>query len=389
MSTNVQNVLANVSLNFQPKNDLPSTDVHSLSLIQQSGTSASRGVLETLVSKTPMIVEASPWEDSASLVAFGGDNQLTILRRTSSLGATTRSGGVIESLRFSHVANFSMSGRVSCLAWSPQSKSDEQNSQISLAAACSDHSVQCHFATLHSTLKQSLLGHSDYINSISFVPTHGQTPGNDAQMHPLTNGVHLASASDDHTVHLWNAEQAEPVQVLAMSSAVMSVKFHSQEPNLLMAAAASGEVSIFDLRGSSLIAYSLYSEHPSLLDADWSSVDSTLFGCVVNRRWLIWDARGASGSTTASSASITNQIPIAMEGPACSTPLSKFRWSHTHANLFATLQAPSTVTVWDSSNPSAPISESHGSHRFGGVTWLQDRACVLSGSHRQIFFTLL
>jgi WD40 repeat protein len=343
----------------------------------------------SLVSRTPMIVEASPWEDSATLVAFGGENQLTILRRTSSLGATVRSGGIIESLRFSHVSNFVMSGRVSCLAWSPQSRSDEANTQISLAAACSDHSVQCHFATEHSTLRQPLLGHSDYINSICFVPSHGQSSANGSQVTPLTNGVHLASASDDHTVHLWNTEQAEPVQVLAMPSAAMSVKFHSQEPNLLMAAAASGEVSIFDLRGSSLIAFSLYSEHPTLLDADWSSVDPTLFGCVVNRRWLIWDVRGGSGGSIASNPSITNQIPVAMEGPACPTPLSKFRWSHTHANLFATLQAPSIVTVWDSSNPSAPISNAHGSYRFGGVTWLQDRACLLSGSHRQIFFTLM
>lgn len=334
-----------------------------------------------------MVVEASPWDDSASLVAYGGDNQLTILRRSSSLAPTTRGGPIIESLRFSHVANFSMAGKVSCVAWSPQASADEQTSRISLAAACSDHTVQCHFATEFETHRKTLVGHLDYINSIAFVAASRNSLSN-------SHGIHLASTSDDHTVHLWNVEQEAAVQVLALNSPGMSVKFNSREPNLLMAAEASGDVSAFDLRGSSLVAFTLHSEHSSLLDADWSSCDSTLFGAVANKRWTVWDCRysdAAIASQTDSKAtlSLETSIPVAIEGPANSTITSKFKWSHTTPTLFATLNSPSVVTVWDSANPQAPVSESTASARVGGISWLKDRACLLSASYRSISFTLM
>lgn len=335
-----------------------------------------------------MVVEASPWEESSSLVAYGGDNQLTILRRTSSLGSTTRGGAIIESLRFSHVANFAMSGKVSCLAWSPQASADEQTSRVSLAAACSDHTVQCHFATEFETHKKVLVGHLDYINSLAFV-AGGRTGLSNA-----THGVHLASASDDHTVHLWNVEQESAVQVLALNSPGMSVKFNSQEPNLLMAAEAKGDLTVFDLRGHSLVAFSLHSEHSSLLDADWSSCDSTLFGAVANKRWTVWDCRSGALALSAQpegfvSTSLESSIPTVIEGPAAPSVVSKFRWSHTTPTLFATLGAPSSVTVWDTANPQAPISESIAASRIGGISWLRDRACLLSASYRSISFTLL
>jgi len=333
-----------------------------------------------------MIVEASPWEDSASLLAYGGENQLTILRRTSSLGSSARDGGIIESLRFSHVSNFSLSGRVHSLAWSPNSSSDEQTSRVSLSAACSDHTLQCLSATEYSSHRTSLLGHTDYVNSIAYCSSSRN--GSSSSSH----GVHLASTGDDHTVHLWNVEQEAAVQVFSLNSPGMSVKFNSQEPNLLMAAESAGDVNVFDLRGHSLVAFSLHSEHSSLLDADWSTADATLFGCVVNRRWTIWDCRStANASDTASTHvnTLASQIPIAIEGPVAPTTLSKFRWSHTHPTLFATLGAPSTVTIWDSTNPQAPISESSASTRVGSITWLQNRACLLSGSYRSISFILL
>lgn len=337
-----------------------------------------------------MIIEASPWAESASLVAYGGDNGLTILRRTSSLGPTGRSGGIIESLRFSHVSNFAMSGRVTCLAFSPQSSADERSCKIALGAACSDHSVQYRAANENDTNQLTLLGHLDYVNSIAFASTHGQTPTSGAQDAATIDGAHLASTSDDHTIYLWNLERGEAVRVLPLKSAGMSVKFHREEPFLMMAAEASGDLSIFDVRAPASVAYSLYTPHSALLDADWNPLDPALFGCVANRRWLIFDARGASSSDTSSHPSaISEQLPSALEGPTQPGPLSKFRWSHMNANLFATLQAPSTITIWDTANPDTPISDAHNNARFGGLTWMQDRACLLASSHRSISFTLL
>jgi hypothetical protein len=386
MSTNIQNVLAGVNLNFRSKAEPSQTDVHTLSLMQKTGSAVSTGVLETLVSSTPMVVEASPWEESATLMAYGGENQLTILRRTSSLGSTARGGGAVESLRFAHVANFSMSGKVKSLAWSPQSSADEEQTRVSIGVACSDHTVQCHIANEHSTQRHSLLGHTDYINSIAFVPSspHSST---------FHNNVHLASTSDDHTIHLWNVEQEEAVQVLALQSPGMSIKFHSQEPNLLMCGETSGDLSVFDLRGPSLVAFSMHTEHSGLLDADWNSQDASLFGCVVNKRWIIFDCRSSSENQDTShysSSLLSSQIPNAIEGPhsSHSHPLSKFRWSHTDRSVFATLQSssPSSITVWDSDNPQTPFSQSLGSSRIGGITWLKDRPCLLSSSYRSISF---
>lgn len=49
MSSNIQNVLAGVSLNFQSKSGPSFGDVHSLSLQQKTGSAVSTGVLETFV----------------------------------------------------------------------------------------------------------------------------------------------------------------------------------------------------------------------------------------------------------------------------------------------------------------------------------------------------
>lgn len=321
-----------------------------------------------------MIVEASPWEESATLVAYGGENQLTILRRISSLGSTARGGGISESLRFSHVANFSMSGKVNSLAWSPMSSADSVQTRVAVGVACSDHTVQCHYATEHSEQRNTLLGHTDYVNSIAFAASS-------------SNGVQLASTGDDHTVQLWNVEQEEAVQVLPLQSAGMSVKFHSLEPNLFMVGETCGDLSVYDLRGPSLSAFSMHTEHSALLDADWNSMDPTLFGCVVNRRWVIFDCRTSSDAS--SSPLHSSAIPKATEGPTASQPVSKFRWSHTDRTLFATLGAPSSVTIWDLDNPQTPYSQTVNAARIGGITWVKDRPCVLSASYRSISFTLM
>lgn len=52
MSANVQSVLAGVNLNFQSKSEPSMQDVHSLSLVQKTGSSVSTGVLETYVFKS-------------------------------------------------------------------------------------------------------------------------------------------------------------------------------------------------------------------------------------------------------------------------------------------------------------------------------------------------
>src|SRR5271156_1137341 len=89
-----------------------------------------------------------------------------------------------------------------------------------LASASNDHTVRLWDAET-GTPQQTLKGHSDSVWAVTFSP----------------NGQRLASASDDHTIRLWDAETGAPQQMLkGHSNSVHAVTF---SPNGQRLASAS------------------------------------------------------------------------------------------------------------------------------------------------------
>lgn len=101
---------------------------------------------------------------------------------------------------------------------------------------------------------QSLEGHTDYINCISYEP----------------EGEILASVSDDHTCKLWMIKEDQKcAATFYLNSPGMSACWHSEEPCKLLVAEKNGLIQMYNIRSQQAIM-SLDAGMILLSSADWA-----------------------------------------------------------------------------------------------------------------------
>jgi nuclear pore complex protein Nup37 len=120
-----------------------------------------------------------------------------------------------------------------------------------------------------------LQGHRSYINQISWEP----------------EGDYLASVSDDHTCVLWKCKDDFAKEItFNFKSAVMSAKWHPDEPGKLLVAEKCGLIHLFNVETQQAILSVEYSKVP-LMYADWALNNSAFIVAVTGGDIVFWDLK--------------------------------------------------------------------------------------------------
>jgi nuclear pore complex protein Nup37 len=224
---------------------------------------------------SPSIIQCSPFPDSSSLIAYGGETYIAVLVRQLRRPPDNESV-VLNSWEIKSLVELHHDGRVDCIAWSPLSTHSSQETVLSLCAGSSDRNLRYYFTNLNNKESQFILleGHSDYINACAFSP--------------LSLGLFVASTSDDHTCRIWNIETQEEVSRLLLKSPGVAVSWHSKLPSQVLVAEKRGVLELFDLRSNAIIL-SLYTAEAPLQDADWNPLNPDFVGAAVGGNcWCLW-----------------------------------------------------------------------------------------------------
>lgn len=96
-------------------------------------------------------------------------------------------------ISFRNLFQINHDATIHCLAWSPETTMAVAPRKLKFATGASDYCIRVFSSDLgqNETLRV-LKGHRDYVNAIAF--------------HPQEEGGQLVSASDDHTVSLWDVK---------------------------------------------------------------------------------------------------------------------------------------------------------------------------------------
>lgn len=126
-----------------------------------------------------------------------------------------------------------------------------------LASASGDQTVKIWDAT-DGTRLQTLEGHSDGVNSVVF----------------SRDSKHLASASGDHTIKIWDATDGACLQTLDVGITVRDISFDKSASFLLT------EIGAFELKRQS----------DPMLEQSTASLQQYRFGFSFDMKWIIGDS---------------------------------------------------------------------------------------------------
>ncbi|XP_049850994.1 nucleoporin Nup37-like [Schistocerca gregaria] len=349
--------------------------------MSQKNAPITTGTLEVASFSMPISVECSPFEASFHLLAYGVDSSVNVLRRTSDVPRHVAPddrrgpGCAIELFQFDRVTGFIAPSRVLTMAWSPRTIcpiSDAEESSVStrleLCVACDDRFVY-HYCVSETGRKQvQLLEQPEYVNDIAFRPAESE------------GGVcfHVALVGDHRTAQLWNLETKQLVDTIFLGSPGVSVRLSAHAPNTLFVAEQCGAIKFIDIR-SKVIQNSVFAKETPLTSADWNTRNPSWFGASVGQKWALWNLDPRIG--------VPHHTAFGPPNSACS---NRFRWSLTHQNLFSTICAPSNVSIWDYNHQSKRLyAAPQEAQAIGGLSWMQDAACLVAGDSRNLAFTLI
>jgi len=126
---------------------------------------------------------------------------------------------------------------------------------------------------------------------------------NDIAFEPI-NGELLASTGDDKVCYLWNTSNGDLYSMFKLTSAGMSVKWHTFEQNKLMVAEKKGLIRFYDIQTKSAILS--FSCDRLLLSADWCKVNNFLIASTCGSVNVFWNTAQSSYPTDRIKAHIKN-----------------------------------------------------------------------------------
>jgi len=217
--------------------------------------------------------EFSPFEWSASLLAIGFQSSLTVGQ------VWFPEEGDKQDFKFSVLQEIHHDTRVQTFAWSPKTSLTVAPKSLQFATGGTDHKLRIFSSNLTEVNVRVIKGHTDYINSIVYEPERGDQ---------------ILTGSDDHTARLW--EGGECISTLHFKSPVMSVSWHHQDQGKVLIGQKSGLVSLVNCSSMQPIL-SLDCGVSPLLGTDWCHSNSLLLAAAVSTELVLFDLSRPSLAT--------------------------------------------------------------------------------------------
>eukprot|EP00037_Helgoeca_nana_P019267 m.187345 g.187345 ORF g.187345 m.187345 type:complete len:326 (-) comp24796_c0_seq2:2225-3202(-) len=300
------------------------------------------------------VVEFSPFVSTAGLLAVGGHAKVMIAR------VETDPTEIVPVLDLHHDT------RITAIGWSPITPRPEGSlaSSVIFCTAGGDFKLRIYTAALDDQTSEmvELSGHTDIVNAVSFDTLTGRT---------------LASTGDDHTIRLWNADDAVQLACIQLDSPGTSVIWIPQTPSTpsepqpefqkFLAAERQGSVRLFYASAQRQLAgETLRAGRAPLLDADYSDGQ---VGVVADGRLVRWTLPSSGVAEAADKSAF-------LESPSC------FRWGKARP-VYSALGGVDGYQVFGEGHDCILQRRGHCT----SLTWhaLHNTCCFAVGSTIQIF----
>ena len=255
------------------------------------------------MSKNVNFVQFSPFDSSFDILAAGTLDSISVFRicfvnecNRQEMGANEQSPNQ-EELKFSFqfIHDYIIGSSSNSIAFSPKTNfmsmtpNGNQRHLLCFAIAADDDygirilsqqfrhdSNNLPIEDDKQTNHQFIIGHTDYINDMSFEPETGNL---------------LASTSDDCTCCVWSIDDSDKNKLdmkILLSSPGMNVKWHPSEPNKLFVSEKKGIIRFYDIRTRMAVLSFECNRYP-LMASDWCNENSFFIGCASAKSLFFWD----------------------------------------------------------------------------------------------------
>lgn len=300
------------------------------------------------VSSRVFVTEFSPFQWSSGLLAVGFQSSLTIGQCWFTEEEESRAEFQFDILKEIHHDT-----RVQAIAWSPRTSLVVAPKSIEFATSGTDHKLRIFSTDLTEVTVQVLKGHTDYINSLVFEPE---------------KGGQVLTGSDDHTAKMW--QDGKCIGTLFFKSPVMSVAWHQEDLGKVLVGQKSGIISLFNSSSLQPIL-SVDCGVAPLLSTDWSLTNSLLLTAAASVDLVMFDMSRPSLPTL--------RRPVHNEG-ARSVRISRYNDS-----LIATSGRPQN-SLKISHTKSHQVLISTQQPVVGGFSWHLRLPYLAVGNDREISF---
>jgi len=299
------------------------------------------------VSSRVFVTEFSQFQWSAGLLAVGFQSSLTIGQCYFPEEEDNRTEFQFDTLKEIHHDT-----RVQAIAWSPKTSLVVVPKCVELATSGTDHKLRIFSTDLTGQVNVRVLkGHTDYINSVVF---------------ECEKGDQVLTGSDDHTAKLW--QDGECVGTLYFKSPVMSVAWHQEDLGKVLVGQKSGIISLFNSSSLQPIM-SVDCGVAPLLSTDWSLTNSLLLTAAASVDLVMFDMSRPSLPSV--------RRPVHNEG------VSSVRISRYSDSLIATAGRPNNC-VKISHTKSQQVLFSTQQPVVGGLSWHLRLPYLAVGNDREI-----
>ena len=231
-------------------------------------------------------------DDCSNLLAFGTDSGVTVVRinvvdETVDMDDIESEQDIVSRVDVEEVVSFGLPAACIKIAWSLNSVSAHGVVAIRLACACADHTIRIVASEYDNS--DSLFGHRDFINGLSFDP---HSVDYKDEFDNVVPNERLVSAGDDLTFRVWNigVENGRPCSVYYTKSECVSAQFHPQRNFWIMVGCSDGTISIFNMQSEDYIMQLPLGINPSspLKSLDWCLSDYERICALVGSQYFTW-----------------------------------------------------------------------------------------------------
>uniref|UniRef100_A0A0P4VTV4 Uncharacterized protein n=1 Tax=Scylla olivacea TaxID=85551 RepID=A0A0P4VTV4_SCYOL len=293
-------------------------------------------------------VEFSPFEWSQGLLAVGLPTSVAVFTVKLKEEGNGSSGDEYEQVWEWHASSQPVS-----IAWSPSSTLRTAPACLQVAVASADHKVRQISSDLgESNVVQEILSHTDFVNSVTYNGDSGSL---------------VASAGDDLTARVWDSSSQTQISKFLLTSPGMVVRFHPDEPDLLMVAEKKGVLRVYSVSSGCSTLY-LRCSGP-LLGADWSIPEPALIMAAGAKGLTVWNVASLQPHSEVKEVGLGDRV---LDVQVCRSTVG----------LVATHAAPHTVRVSHFHSSKIPIA----AHLkvVGGMSWHQSHPYLAVGSDRKV-----